>query len=588
MYDAKRFIMKNRSLAGIAPLQLYSSGLIFAPRTSLVRRRFEDKELSELIYRYPRVQETWSADLQTLDNGSLVLSLSFSPEKQLLAIGDAQGAIKMWDMTTGALRMTIIAHEDKVQSVSFSPDGKFFVSGSDDQTTKLWDSDTGALQRVLYGHTDRILVVALSSSLVVSSSADKTINLWDATTGNLQHTFQFPGYVESLTLSPDGQSLILGHLDGTITVWDTSTKLLKRKFRCHVSSISTVAISPCGQLLASSPHRGSTRLWDFATGTLKRNFPRSLFCTITFSPDSQFLAIGSEPKSTPSRISIWNTKSGELERTLSYHGNNITSMAYINQQQLVSGFYNGTVTISEVTGGLRECIETELNSSQILRFSIDGRLLVSISRYQTVELFNTETDEVQRFYPGYKSKILSAAISPDGQFLATSLMNATIKIWNITTNSLQRTLPSQPGPNESADWIRVAGFSPDNQLLVSISITSTIYLWNIVTGALEYAVTLATLAGIWGLGEVKFSATGLYLETNLGKVNIETWYKHSNSHHEQRMERLSIIEDRWVALDGRRILWLPPEYQVDKAAICNDMIAIPWASRRVHIIGFRI
>ena len=33
LHDAKRFILKNRQIANDAPLQLYCSGLIFAPRT---------------------------------------------------------------------------------------------------------------------------------------------------------------------------------------------------------------------------------------------------------------------------------------------------------------------------------------------------------------------------------------------------------------------------------------------------------------------------------------------------------------------------------------------------------------------------
>lgn len=527
----------------------------------------------------------WSADLQTLDNEYIVQAMSFSPEKQLLATGAAQGAIKVWDMTTGALRLTITAHKEDVHSVAFSPDGRLLVSGSYDQTIKLWDTDTGALQRVFYGHTGGILAVAISSSLVISSSSDNTIKLWDAATGILQHTLQFPEYVQSLTLSPDEQSLILGHSDGTITIWGTDYKSPKRKIWGNISTISTVAISPCGQLLVSSSYSGTIRLWDFATGTLKREFPRSEFSSaVAFSPDSQFLAIERVQNSQHTTIDTWNMKTGKQEHSLNYHADNISSMAFIGQQQLVTGSYDGTVTIWEVTGGPQEPIETQLNPTRILKFSIDGRFLVSISRDETIKLWDPATEEVQTIYPGYKSKILSVAVSSDGQLLATSLVDETIKIWNITTNSLQRNLITLPGSNDSIFWIWVAAFSPDNRLLVSISRPSTIYLWNVVTGAQEYAVTLDGK-----LTEVKFSATGPYLETNLGKIYIETWYNHSaSSQSGAKMGRLSLIEERWVALNGRRILWLPPEYQVNKVAICNDLIAIPRGSGRVYFIGFRI
>ncbi|KAJ5855218.1 hypothetical protein N7455_009166 [Penicillium solitum] len=38
LHDAKRFILRNRQIADDAPLQLYCSGLIFAPQMSIIRQ----------------------------------------------------------------------------------------------------------------------------------------------------------------------------------------------------------------------------------------------------------------------------------------------------------------------------------------------------------------------------------------------------------------------------------------------------------------------------------------------------------------------------------------------------------------------
>jgi len=57
LHDAKRFVLKNRQLADIAPLQLYCSGLLFAPRKSITRMKFE-AELPDWIFQLPEVDET--------------------------------------------------------------------------------------------------------------------------------------------------------------------------------------------------------------------------------------------------------------------------------------------------------------------------------------------------------------------------------------------------------------------------------------------------------------------------------------------------------------------------------------------------
>src|SRR5262249_6365928 len=64
---------------------------------------------------------------------------ALSPDGKLLASAGLDGAIKVWDSTTGNLRATLQGHTGLVRSIAFGPDGKLLVSGSDDNTIKLWD-----------------------------------------------------------------------------------------------------------------------------------------------------------------------------------------------------------------------------------------------------------------------------------------------------------------------------------------------------------------------------------------------------------------------------------------------------------------
>ncbi|CEJ62508.1 Putative WD domain protein [Penicillium brasilianum] len=147
--DARRFILKFLSIADEAPLQLYSSGLIFAPQKALIRMKFE-RELPDWLYRAPRVEEYWSQELQTLEGHSdSVPSVAFSRDGRLLASGSDDKIVKLWDPATGALKHTLEGHSDLVWSVAFSPDGQLLASGSEDKTIKLWETATGALRHTI-------------------------------------------------------------------------------------------------------------------------------------------------------------------------------------------------------------------------------------------------------------------------------------------------------------------------------------------------------------------------------------------------------------------------------------------------------
>ncbi|KAJ0421287.1 hypothetical protein BJY00DRAFT_282468 [Aspergillus carlsbadensis] len=98
LYDAKRFLLYNFSAIEEAPLQAYSSALIFSPNNSLIRKAFQDC-VPKWITRLPNVTENWSALEQTFDptfDTRLSGRLLFSPDGTKLVCGP-----QIWDVTSG-------------------------------------------------------------------------------------------------------------------------------------------------------------------------------------------------------------------------------------------------------------------------------------------------------------------------------------------------------------------------------------------------------------------------------------------------------------------------------------------------------
>ncbi|KAL2884580.1 Vegetative incompatibility protein HET-E-1 [Ceratocystis lukuohia] len=335
--DAYRFLLLNARVIEIAPLQVYSSALIFSPSNSLIKQIFSHEELDWMKVK-PRVEENWDACLQTLEgHHRKVTSVVFSNDGQRLASGSADNTVKIWDATSGACVQTLEGHDHQVVSVVFSNDGQRLASGSADNTVKIWDATSGACVQTLEGHHQEVTSVVFSNDgqRLASGSADNTVKIWDATSGACVQTLE--GHhqeVTSVVFSNDGQRLASGSADNTVKIWDATSGACVQTLEGHDHQVVSVVFSNDGQRLASGSWDKTVKIWDATSGACVQTLEGhdSWVTSVVFSNDGQRLASGSYDKT----VKIWDATSGACVQTLEGHHNKVTSAVFTNDEQRIA------------------------------------------------------------------------------------------------------------------------------------------------------------------------------------------------------------------------------------------------------------
>jgi guanine nucleotide-binding protein subunit beta-2-like 1 protein len=260
-------------------------------------------------HRHRNRHEGWVTSIATpLDNSDILLTSS------------RDKSVILWTLTReednyGYPKRRLHGHSHFVEDVVISSDGQFALSGSWDGTLRLWDLNSGTTTRRFVGHSKDVLSVAFSvdNRQIVSGSRDKTIKLWN-TLGECKYTIQEQeGHTEWVSCvrfspAPSNPIIVSCGWDKLVKVWNLNNCKLRTNLVGHTGYINTVTVSPDGSLCASGGKDGVAMLWDLAEGKRLYSLDAGdIIYSMCFSPNRYWLCAA-----TQSCVKIWDLESKSI------------------------------------------------------------------------------------------------------------------------------------------------------------------------------------------------------------------------------------------------------------------------------------
>ena len=264
-------------------------------------------------------------------HGLWIYSVAISPTDPSLVAGvDQNGTIKLWNRNDTKKIFKFFRHPEKIPSIGFSPSGELLASAGYGNLV-LWDVVSGTKINSLETSYRQFAFSSDGQKLVTIRDNRKGIHelgvkIWDIRNPkkiteiaiiNIPHATK--GSTCAIDISPDDKWIAAGYSNGTIHVWDLSTKQLVKTLETSFYQMDYLKFSPNNKYMVAGGRdlEGHINysvkgfiMWELPSWQRMGEVLRGNVENLVFSPDGK-ICVGANDWAHHGRgVEIWSTTNG--------------------------------------------------------------------------------------------------------------------------------------------------------------------------------------------------------------------------------------------------------------------------------------
>ena len=545
--------------------------------------------------------------------------LAFSCNGQLAFLSSAW-EVQIWEPVTGVIcRRIIHAEHREVVAIAFAVDDTLAVSykGSPAQT---WIYKAGALSTLVETKTEVNALSFLSEgtlALVCSASGSRTHECEIFLYNPMKSTKEpIPGTgFTAASFSSNGQLALFqwNQYGESIHVYDLGRKSCQTS-KWFASHVLNLVFSSNERGLFFVTFDGSVQLLNLESGitTVIWTGPSPIWPNLIapapdgrlaiasrFAPEIRILEVQSESllsnddptngSASTERNKVWRRLQKPVPRS-STLTSGINSIAFSpDGKWLVYASDEGIHILDSATQ--RELRFLQIHNVQRHDFhsitTNGNHLAASISDVsRTILVWNPASGKVLKELNSKLGSVAAVAFSPnDSILLAADYLTGAVNVWDTVTWGLQRTLEvrdenldeSLAGPRPIARLQSIA-FS-QNGKRIAFLYRNSLSIWDAEQYFCLQNIKIEFPRNNWWENQISVFAEDSYIDTTFGRVYLDQ-PPDDNGLWKVEDARWRVYGD-WLYRDGKRLLWLPPDFRPQCTAIYDDLFVMGHESGKV-------
>jgi WD40 repeat protein len=508
--------------------------------------------------------------------GQRVADVRFSSDGTRLLTRSTGGGVMTWRYPETFPEFILAPeNEEGGRPASFSPDGTLVAVAESGGTVRVWN-DAGEQVATLTGHDGGVNEANFDPSgrYVVTAGDDGSALVWEIATEQI--VTRLDGHraaVTSAEFGPQGDTILTASLDHTARVWDSGISEAATALRPNGAQACREAVfSPDVRSIAATRCGGSSYVLSSSGEVLREMSDSSRLSDPELSPGGRYLATSTP--SFPSRLRFYDTRTGRVVLTAkgfelidafsrdgslvllqNSDGARVWDLRKGRQvATLESGTYGG--------GGAFATGNTLLYTASQIKDLVYAWKLPAARRPRRFRAAGL--DRPTEFAEGLTGSE-SIQLSRDGSRLLVVHFTGSARIIDTASGRTTVVIPGSEAPDEPMASGAEAIFSPDEKSVVTkAGWDNVVRIWDAVTGRLE------TELGdhVRGVASVEYDREGRLLATRDINETVRIWGATSGD----VLLQFRDAEEADLSPDGRRILVSDGDrVRLHRCEVCGDL-----------------